>query len=88
MASEQDVTSDSLDSSVVDVPKELLGYVKSSIVDYINKATPEQFSAKIHYAEGQSPKLEVSIGGNSFSQHLLTYLLFHRLCHYTLMRSN
>ena len=65
MASEQDVTSDSLDSSVVDVPKELLGYVKTSIVDYINKVTPEQFSAKIHYAEGQSPKLEVSFGGNS-----------------------
>ena len=65
MASEQDVTSDSLDSSVVKVPKELLGYVKSSIIDYINKATPDQFSANIHYVEGQSPKLEVSFGGKS-----------------------
>lgn len=68
MASEQDVTSDSLDASVVGVPKELLGYVKSSIIDYINKATPEQFSAKIHYVEGQSPKLEVSCGGNQNEQ--------------------
>ena len=62
MASEQDVTSDSLDTSVVDVPKELLGYVKSSIVDYVNYA--KDFSAKIHYAEGQSPKLVVSFGTN------------------------
>ena len=57
MASEQDVTSDSLDSSVIDVPCHLLGYVKSSIVDYINKQ--QTFSAKIHHAEGQSPKLVV-----------------------------
>ena len=64
MASEQDLTSDSLDSSMVPVPKELLGFVKTRIVDYINKATPEEFSANIHYAEGQAPKLEVSLGGN------------------------
>ena len=66
MASEQDVTSDSLDASVVAVPKELIGYVKTSIVDYINKATPEEFSANVHYAEGQAPKLDVLIGGKLF----------------------
>ena len=66
MASEQDVTSDSIDSSVVAVPKELIGYVKTSIVDYINKATPDEFSASVHYAEGQAPKLDVLIGGNLF----------------------
>ena len=64
MASEQDITSDSIDTSVVDVPEELLGYVKSSIIDYISKAPPGEFSAKIRYAEGQSPKIEVSFGGN------------------------
>ena len=63
MASEQDLTSDSLDSSVVPVPKELLGYVKTSLVDHINKSTPEEFSANIHYTEGQLPKLEVLFGG-------------------------
>ena len=62
MASEQDVTSDSLDTTVVDVPDDLLGYVKSSIVDYVNKA--KDFSAKIHYVEGQSPKMVVSFGRN------------------------
>ena len=68
MASEKDITSDSLDSSVVDVPKELMGYVKSSIVDYISKAALEEFSARIHYSEGQSPKLEVSFGSNQQKQ--------------------
>ena len=58
MASEQDVTSDSLDSSVVDVPYQLMDYVKSSIIDYINKE--QCVSAKIQYFEGQSPKLVVS----------------------------
>ena len=68
MASEKDISSDSLDSSVIDVPKELLGYVKCSIVDLISKATPEDFSARIHYSEGQSPKLEVSFGSNQQKQ--------------------
>ena len=68
MASEKDIASDSLDSSVIDVPKELLGYVKSSIVDLISKATPDDFSARIHYSEGQSPKLEVSFGNNQQKQ--------------------
>ena len=68
MTSEKDITSDSLDSSVVDVPKELLGYVKTNIVDYINKATTEEFSARIHFAEGQSPKLDVSFGGDQQKQ--------------------
>lgn len=63
MASEQEITSDSFDTSAVDVPEDLLGYIKSSIIDYISKAAPGEFSAKIHYAEGQSPKLEVSFGG-------------------------
>ena len=68
MASEKDISSDSLDSSVIDVPKELLEYVKSSIVDLISKATPEDFSARIRYSEGQSPKLEVSFGSNQQKQ--------------------
>ena len=64
MASKQDAPSDNLDSSVVEVPEDSLRYVKSSIIDYINKATPDEFSAKIRYATGQPPKLEVTFGGN------------------------
>ena len=68
MASEKDIISDSVDSSVEDVPKELLGYVKTSVVEHINKATTGEFSARIHFAEGQSPKLDVSFGGDQQKQ--------------------
>ena len=72
MASEQDVTSDSLDSSVVDVPYQLMDYVKSSIIDYINKE--RNVSAKIHHVEGQSPKLVVS-----FERQSGTWVTYKRL---------
>ena len=63
MATEHDVTSDSLDTTVVDVPDELLDYVKSSLVDNINKA--KKFSAKIHHVEGQAPKMVVAFGSRT-----------------------
>ena len=63
MASEEDVTSDSVDSSAVDVPRHLFGYIKSNIVDYINKE--EISSAKIHHVKGQSAKIDVSFEGQS-----------------------
>ena len=78
MASEKDITSDSLDSSVIDVPKELLGYVKSSIIDYISKVAPEEFSARIHYSEGQSPKLEVSFGDKKQVSHAIMVMILRR----------
>ena len=59
MASEEDMTSDSLDASIADVPETFLGHIRSSTVDYVNKAN---FSAKIHRVEGRSPKLVVSFG--------------------------
>ena len=67
MASEKDITSDSLNSSAVVVPKELHGYIKTSLIDYINK---EEFSARINFSEGQSPELEVSFGGDQQKQDL------------------
>ena len=62
MASEEDVTSDSLDTSVRDVPAELLDYVKSRIIENVKNA--KDFSAKVHIVEGHSPKMVVSFGGN------------------------
>ena len=77
MASKEDVASDSLDSSMVPVPNELLGFVKTSLVDHINKAKTDEFSANIHYAEGQVPKLEVSIGGKQLFSFCICLHVFH-----------
>ena len=61
MASEEELTSasDSLDTTEIDLPEDVLGYVRDQVVDYIKKT---EFSAKIQHTQGQSPKLVLSFG--------------------------
>ena len=59
MASEEDSTSDCLDTTETDLPEDLLDYVRDQVVDYIKKS---EFSAKIQHTQGQSPKLVLSFG--------------------------
>lgn len=67
--SEQDITSDSLDDTVTEVPESLLDYVISNIVDFLIEAKIfRKISAKIHHAEGQLPKLVVTYGDKSAKQ--------------------
>ena len=66
MASEQEITSDSLDDTVTEVPESLLDYVISNIVDSLIEAKiSKKITAKIHHAEGQSPKLVLTLGDQS-----------------------
>ena len=59
MASEEESTSDSLDTTKTDIPDNLLGYVRDQIVDTFKQS---KFSAEIHHTQGSSPKLVVSCG--------------------------
>ena len=60
MASEEDMTSDSLDVTVTDIPENLQGYVKNKVAEYITQA--KDVSMKIHHVQGQSPKLVMTFG--------------------------
>ena len=57
MASEEELTSDSLDTTETDIPEALLGYLRDQVVGYIKQT---KFSAKFQHTEGQSPKLVLS----------------------------
>ena len=59
MASEEESTSDSLDTTKTKIPEHLLGYVRDKLV---HSFTQLKFSAEIHHTQGQSPKLVVSCG--------------------------
>ena len=63
MASEDDMTSDSLDVTVTDVPENLQGYVKTKVAEYITQS--KDVSMKIHQVQGQSPRLVMSFGTNT-----------------------
>ena len=62
MASEEDVTSDSLDVNVTRVPEGLQEYVKTKVAEYITKS--KDVSMEIHRATGQSTKLVMTVGKN------------------------
>ena len=57
MASEEELTSDSIDTTETDIPEALLGYARDHVIDHIKQT---KFSAKIQHIEGQSPKLVLS----------------------------
>ena len=63
MASETGNTSDSLDVTVTEVPKNLQGYVKAKVAEYIGQTN--DVCMKIHQVQGQLPKLMVTYGTNS-----------------------
>ena len=60
MASEEDLTSDSLDVTETAVPDDLLDYVRDKVVDYVKQA--KYFSATIQHIQGQSLTLVLSFG--------------------------
>ena len=78
MASEEELTSDSLDTTETDLPKSLSSYVRDQVLDYIKQT---EFSAKIQHIQGQSPKLVLSFGnlarqnGKSISKYECFILL-------------
>ena len=80
MASEEEFTSDSLDTTETDLPEALLGYVRDQVVDYIKQT---KFSAKIQHTEGQSPKLVLSFGNlarqNGKSMSKYEFVVFLKL---------
>lgn len=63
MASEDDMTSDSLDVTVTDVPENLQEYVKTEVAKYITHS--KDVSMKVHQVQGQSPKLVMIFGSNT-----------------------
>ena len=73
MASDDDMTSDSLDVTVTDVPENLQGYVKTKVAEYI--AQSKDVSMKIHQAQGQSPRLVISFGTNTGKNKRFTFCL-------------
>ena len=60
MASEEEITSDSLNVAVTDVPETLIEYVKVKVAEYITQS--KDVSAKVHRVKGQSPKLVLTFG--------------------------
>ena len=66
MASGYANTSDSIDETVTDVPEVLLEYAVSDFVQTLLDAKEEKkLSAKVHQAEGQSPKFMFMLGDSS-----------------------